>query len=246
MVDGSDIGINSPLRGIELIEHNTTIGGASLKSGEILVTLASNDPAVGSNSQPTEDSDIFALSVTLSDLSGGTTVATARILFDGDDVNLIGVDKDVHAIALTSSDDTTAPVQANNAGSTVLEGGTDTVTTTELLYTDSEQPATSVTYTVTTVPSNGQLELTTAPTVPITSFTQNDIDNNRLVYVHDGSNTTSDSFDFEVDDGQGNVLSGQSFALTVTPINDAPVGTDNTVTENEDTDHVFTRARLWF
>jgi len=45
--------------------------------------------------------------------------------------------------------------------------------------------------------------------------------------VHDGSNTISDSFSFDVDDGQGNVLGGQSFALTITPVNDAPVAVDD-------------------
>jgi len=34
--------------------------------------------------------------------------------------------------------------------------------------------------------------------------------------VHDGSNTTSDLFTFEVDDGLGNTLVGQSLAITVT------------------------------
>ena len=51
----------------------------------------------------------------------------------------------------------------------------------------------------------------------ISTFTQDDLDNNRVVYVHDGSNTTSDSITFTVDDGQGNVLAGQSFSLTITP-----------------------------
>ena len=125
--------------------------------------------------------------------------------------------------------DNDAPVQVNNTGSTVLESGTDSIISTELLFTDSEQPATSVTYTVTGGPSNGQLELTTGPGVAVTSFTQEDIDNNRLVYVHDGSNTISDSFNFSVDDGQGNTLAGQSFSITVTPVdNDAPVVVNNT------------------
>jgi hypothetical protein len=116
-----------------------------------------------------------------------------------------------------------------------LEGGTDTLVTAEVLYTDTEQPATSVTYTVTTAPVNGQLELITAPTVAILSFTQDDIDNNRVVYVHDGSNTLADSFDFDVDDGQGNVLAGQSFSITVTPANAPPTTTGIAdVTVNED------------
>ena len=119
-----------------------------------------------------------------------------------------------------------APVVVNNTGSTVLEGGTSTIISTELLFTDSEQPATNVTYTVTGGLANGQLELTTGPGVSVTSFTQDDIDNNRVVYVHDGSNTISDSFNFGVDDGQGNTLAGQSFSLTITPTNDTPTTTD--------------------
>ncbi len=127
------------------------------------------------------------------------------------------------ALTITAVDDN-EPTQSNNTGSTIAEGGTDTLISTELLYTDSEQPATSVAYSVTSIPANGQLELTTGPGVAITSFTQDDINNNRLVYVHDGSNTTADSFDYTVNDGQGNTLGAQSFALTITAVNDDPVG----------------------
>ncbi len=112
------------------------------------------------------------------------------------------------------SGDSTAPSEVNNTGSTVNEGGTDTISSAELQFSDA-QPATSITYTVTSGPSNGQLELTTAIGVPIFSFTQDDIDNNRLIYVHDGIPTASDTFDFDVDDGQGNTTAGQTFTLTV-------------------------------
>ncbi|MGD9126238.1 MAG: DUF4347 domain-containing protein, partial [Planctomycetia bacterium] len=122
--------------------------------------------------------------------------------------------------ATTAGDDTTPPVEVNNTGSSVAEGGTDTIASTELLFTDSEQPATSVNYTVTGSPTNGQLELTTDPGTPITSFTQDDIDNDRVVYVHDDSDTTADSFTFSVDDGQGNSVTGQTFDLTITAVDD--------------------------
>jgi Ca2+-binding RTX toxin-like protein len=102
------------------------------------------------------------------------------------------------------------PVQLNNAGLTVDEGSTTVITNSHLNYSDAQQPAASVTYTVTTAPSNGQLELTTNPNVAITSFTQDDIDNSRVVYVHDGSETATDSFAFTVDDGQDNYASGPS------------------------------------
>ena len=148
--------------------------------------------------------------------------------FDVDDGQSNSVTGQSFALTITAFDDD-PPVVVNNAGSTVAEGGTDTLIGAELLFTDTEQPATFVAYTVTTSPTNGQLELTTAPGVGITSFTQDDIDNNRLVYVHDDSNTTSDSFNFDVDDGQGNSVTGQSFALTITAVDDdAPTQVTNT------------------
>jgi streptogramin lyase len=108
------------------------------------------------------------------------------------------------------------PVKKKNTGSTVAPGGTDPVTSTELLYEDVEQPPSSVTYTVTSGPFNGQLELTTAPETGINVFTQAQIDDGLLVYVHDGSDTSSDSFNFDVNDGQGNTLTSQSFNIEVT------------------------------
>ena len=155
----------------------------------------------------------------------GSNTTSDSITFTVDDGQGNSLAGQSFTLTVTAVDDT-APTQVNNTGSTVAEGGTDTLITAELLFTDSEQTATSVTYTVTGGLANGQLELTTGPGVAVTSFTQDDIDNNRVVYVHDGSNTISDSFNFGVDDGQGNTLAGQSFSLTITPTNDTPTTTD--------------------
>jgi hypothetical protein len=124
------------------------------------------------------------------------------------------------------SGDTLAPVVVVNAGSTVPEGGTDLIDKLELRYDDDKQPPGAVQYTVTTVPVNGQLEHTGALGTPILSFTQADIDAGVIVYVHDGSETLSDSFIFSVDDGQGNATTGQKFDITVIPDNELVVTTD--------------------
>ena len=58
--------------------------------------------------------------------------------------------------------DVDPPTQAANIGSTVVDGGTDTITSTELRYSD-QQPASSVAYTVTTGPFNGRLEFASVP-----------------------------------------------------------------------------------
>ena len=65
-------------------------------------------------------------------------------------------------------------------------------------------------------------ELTGDPGNPVTTWTQAQIDANQLVYVHDGSNTTSDAVTFTVDDGQGNSLAGQRFELIVSAEPDPP------------------------
>ena len=58
--------------------------------------------------------------------------------------------------------------------------------------------------------------------------TQAQIDANQVVYVHNGSNTTSDSITFTVDDGQGNSLGSQNFGITVTAVDDdAPAPFNN-------------------
>ena len=182
------------------------------------------DPGVGITSFTQDDIDNNRL-VYVHDDSNTTSDSFD---FDVDDGQGNSVTGQSFALTITAVDDD-PPVVVNNAGSTVAEGGTDTLIGAELLFTDTEQPATFVAYTVTTLPTNGQLELTTAPGVGITSFTQDDIDNNRLVYVHDDSNTTSDSFNFDVDDGQGNSVTGQSFALTITAVDDdAPTQVTNT------------------
>ena len=54
------------------------------------------------------------------------------------------------------------------------------------------------------------------------TFTQTDIDGGALSYVHDGSETLSDGFGYEVSDGLF-TISGESFEITVAPVNDAPV-----------------------
>ena len=72
-------------------------------------------------------------------------------------------------------------------------------------------------YTVTSGPANGQLELSTNPGVAISSFTQDDLDNNRVVYVHDGSQTASDSFDFSLADGGEDGAGAATLAAAMPP-----------------------------
>ena len=130
------------------------------------------------------------------------------------------IDSSVATAFVSLSGDAIAPVLVNNSGGVVNEGETLSITSGELQFFDA-QGAASINYSVTAVPANGFLALSSDATTPATSFTQEDIDLGNLIYVHSGSETTSDQFVFTVDDGQGNSDSGQ-FDIVVNAVNDAP------------------------
>ncbi|MEZ0262669.1 MAG: cadherin-like domain-containing protein, partial [Alphaproteobacteria bacterium] len=157
-----------------------------------------------------------------------------------------GVDLDQSAntmtINVTAVDD--APVAGANTGLTVGEGATATITTTMLTTTDVDTAAASVIYTVTSTVTNGRLELSTAAGVAITTFTQADLAANRVRYVHNGTETTTDSFTFTVTDGTA-TLAAATFNVTITPVNDPPViSANSTLTVLEGGTTAITTAQL--
>ena len=158
-------------------------------------------------------------SITYENISSSPDLTPRTIEFVASD----GVENSIVATTtINMSGDSQVPVVINNLGSTVDEAGLDVIDNLELQSSDL-QPASSINYTVTSATNNGFLALASAPTSPITSFTQADIDAGNLIYVHNGTETLADSFTFTVDDGQGNSVAGQVFNITVTPVNDAPI-----------------------
>ncbi|TLY21832.1 MAG: hypothetical protein E6K66_08630, partial [Nitrospirae bacterium] len=129
---------------------------------------------------------------------------------------------DVDTVAITVLAVDSVPSFATNAGSTVVQGLSDLITSGELQVTDADNTPAQLIYTVTTAPLNGRLELTTAPGVAITSFTQADINAGRLVFVHSGAVSTKDSFTFTVSDGAGGTIGATTFNFTVTPFAPTP------------------------
>ena len=133
---------------------------------------------------------------------------------------------------ITVSDINDEEVLETNTGTTVTEGSTGTVITTAMLETtDVDHTAAQLVYTVDAVTSNGTLRLNGTALGLNDTFTQADIDLGRLTYDHDGSQTSADSFDFTVDDGEGTTTSS-TFNFTVTNVNDAPVVTVSSVDLN--------------
>jgi hypothetical protein len=110
------------------------------------------------------------------------------------------------------------PTMSANTGTIVANGGTVTISQTQLQATDAEQtsPA-SLVFTVTTLPVNGQLRKSGVALALNGTFTQADINSNLITYLHSGGSSTSDSFGFNLSDGAGGSLASQSFAITVSP-----------------------------
>src|SRR5690606_34098397 len=92
------------------------------------------------------------------------------------------------------------PVPDINTGMATFEGFTTTLTTAMLSAHDVDTPDSAIVYTITGPVSHGRIELTIAPGVAVASFTQDDLANNRVVYVHDSSENFTDSFDFTLGD----------------------------------------------
>jgi hypothetical protein len=78
--------------------------------------------------------------------------------------------------------------------------------------------------------------MTSAPGTPVTTFSQADVAANRLIYVHDGSETPADTFSFTVSDGAGGAIASTTFSITTVKIpTTAPIGTGVGLPTNDST-----------
>ncbi|XP_056646513.1 chondroitin sulfate proteoglycan 4 [Diorhabda sublineata] len=80
----------------------------------------------------------------------------------------------------------------------VVQGEKRTITKHDLATEDADTPPSKLKYDVISGPSHGKLML---ENISVTSFTQADIDNNKIVYLHDGG-ILKDSFHFRIWDGK--------------------------------------------
>jgi hypothetical protein len=132
---------------------------------------------------------------------------------------VVGSTVDVGAFEIAN----TPPTESANAPLVLDEGTSATITAAVLSYTDAQQGAADLTFTITTAVTVGTLLLNGSALGLGTTFTQADIDAGHLSYAHDGSETTATSFGFSVSDGVGGVTSGHSFTIDINPVNDPPV-----------------------
>jgi hypothetical protein len=143
-------------------------------------------------------------------------------LSDGTD----SIDEATFAIAITPVND--IPSITINSGATFDEGSVSNIISSSILSTiDADDTATDIIYTLTSLATNGTVHLDGSELLSGGTFSQDDIDNSKLTYSHDDSETASDTFSFTITDGDL-TLSETSFSIAITPINDTPSITVNT------------------
>ncbi len=96
------------------------------------------------------------------------------------------------------------PTTSGDGALRAFEGGSQTLTPADFSASDPDNDADTLTWTVTRVPMNGRLALSSDLDTAITSFTQQQLENGEVVYVHTGSDDTDDSFVVRVADDLGN------------------------------------------
>ncbi|HMZ53303.1 MAG TPA: cadherin-like domain-containing protein [Nitrospira sp.] len=181
-----------------------TLSGTAVTAGQVITTA-----------------DVAAGNLVFTPAANANGTGYARFTFSvRDSNNAYDPTPNTLTVNVTAVND--APVVATNSGSNVAEGGVDRITSAELAVVDVDNSAAQLRFSVGTSPAHGRLELTTAPGVSATTFTQADIAANRVTYVHDGSETLSDSFTFTVSDGVGGSIGTTTVTLTIAAVNDAP------------------------
>ena len=122
------------------------------------------------------------------------------------------------------------PVQINNVNGAVDEGATVTIDNSNIQYTDEESSASELIFEMTSGPSQGSLKLNGTDLSVGDTFTQDDIDQDKLTYEQDGSDplggsgSSNDQMEFSLtQDGDAMTSDEFVFDIDVTYSDDAPV-----------------------
>ncbi|WP_322111457.1 cadherin-like domain-containing protein, partial [Tistrella mobilis] len=211
------------------------------------ISYASYDPATGTltlsgtasvaDYQAVLQGVVFAYTGATASMPGGDRVVSITATDDSGDTDT------QTSVAFERTIEVNAPPKVDtNAGTTLDEGDSTTITSAMLSSSDMEDtdPA-DVTYTLTTAPAAGTLKRDGTVLGVGDTFTQKDIDDGLVTYEHDGSEGASDSFGFSVEDTTNLTLSSQSFAITISAVNDAPeITAPASIDITEDTETALT------
>ncbi|KAJ8280121.1 hypothetical protein GJAV_G00050770 [Gymnothorax javanicus] len=112
------------------------------------------------------------------------------------------------------------PPQITNSGFTVFERGTHIITSAELDTTDADTDSKQISFTLTQPPLHGQVQYSFTDMTKGDSFNLNDISTGRISYIHNGDESTTDTFQLDISDGIHVVTI--TIKINVKPIDDEP------------------------
>ena len=116
-------------------------------------------------------------------------------------------DGDVDVLSARRDDDTVAifwHFRLHTIG--VAQGGIVTIDSSQLRTTDNDDGPSALIYTITSLPESGEIRVDDDSLDLGSTFTQEEVNNGRLVYDHDGSLPELDEFSFTVGDGGENTV----------------------------------------
>ena len=105
------------------------------------------------------------------------------------------------------------PSVAGDLDIAVRKGKSVRITTADLTALDPDDPASHLTFSVANV-SNGSIVFAHEPSQPVNAFTQDDLEQGRVLFAHDGSGAETARFDVLVADRSG-ATSGQPQTVNV-------------------------------
>ncbi len=149
-------------------------------------------------------------------------VRTVEFRVNDGDVDSNVLTRDIEIIPVNDP-----PVVSANTGASSVVGGTAAIDSTMLSEADPDDTGVGLTYNITSS-ANGKVELSSAPGVSISAFTQADIEAGLVRFIHDGLSIQNGSFDFSLADGgeDGAQPAAGTFVITVTGALDDAYSTD--------------------
>jgi VCBS repeat-containing protein len=201
------------------VADNSTVA----EGGTISINLATND----TDSDGTID--LTSIVITQNPANGSVTVnnnGTVSYTHNGSNTTTdsfqytikdnLGSTSNVTTVSITITPVNDAPIAAADSA-TVAEGGTILIDLADN-DTDSDGTLDLTSIVITQNPANGSVTV------------NND---GAVSYTHNGSNTTTDSFQYTIEDNTGAVSNIATVSITVTPVNDAPVAVADSATVAE-------------
>ncbi|MDX1684062.1 MAG: M12 family metallo-peptidase [Saprospiraceae bacterium] len=178
---------------------------------------------------PPNTGEVFRPEGKLSDFNGENALGTWNLNMDISN-NALSSELGEWFLEICTNASAEGPVLIINDTLKTKPGENNPIESVILRSEDNESGPENINYVLTTVPQEGDLELSGTPLSAGMSFTQADVNSGRVSYAHTGTEDVIDHFVFTVNDGEGGFTGSHIFDIDVNEAN--PSSTRNLRFEN--------------